>query len=119
MERTGAADARRHLPRLLDRVTRGESLTITRHGSPVARLAPVTGDRDHAKEASARILERRMHLKRAPLAGEFTKGVRIDAQPAPDRKLTSPHKAAFANDGGDRVATARSLGAICGRWLSS
>ena len=38
MERTGAADARRHLPRLLDRATRGESLTIKRHGKPVARL---------------------------------------------------------------------------------
>ena len=44
-----------------------DSLTITRHGSPVPRLAPVTGDRDHAKEAAARILERRMHLARVPL----------------------------------------------------
>ena len=68
MERIGASDARRHLSRLLDRVARGESLTITRHGKPVARLVPLTGDRDRAKEAAARILERRRRLKRVPIA---------------------------------------------------
>ena len=68
MDQIAASDARRHLPRLLDRVTRGESHTITRHGSPVARLAPVTGDRDHAKKEAARIHERRQHFKRVPLA---------------------------------------------------
>ena len=40
MKRSRASKARRHLPRLLDRVARGESLTITRHGQPVARLVP-------------------------------------------------------------------------------
>ena len=68
MERTGAAHARRHLLPLLDRVTRGESLTITRHGKPVARLVPLTQDRDRANEAAARIVERRKHFKRLPLA---------------------------------------------------
>ena len=68
MERIGAYEAKTHLPRLLDRVARGESLTITRHGRPVARLVPVTGDRERAQEAAARILERRRHLKRVPLA---------------------------------------------------
>ena len=41
---------REHLPRLLDRIAQGESLTITRHGKPVARLVPATGDRKRAKE---------------------------------------------------------------------
>ena len=68
MDRIGAYEAKTHLPRLLDRVVRGESLTITRHGKPVARLVPVAADRDRAKEAAARIVERRRHLKRAPLA---------------------------------------------------
>ena len=68
MERIGSTEARAHLPRFLDRVARGESLTITRHGRPVARLVPVTGDRERAQEAAARILERRRHLKRVPLA---------------------------------------------------
>ena len=68
MDQIGASDTRRHLPRLLDRAARGESLTITRHGNPAARLEPVTGDRDRRKEAAARILERRKLLRRAPLA---------------------------------------------------
>ena len=68
MNRIAASDARRHLPRLLDRAARGENLTITRHGKPVARLVPLTGDRDRAKEAAAPILERRRRLKRVPIA---------------------------------------------------
>ena len=68
MERIAASKARTHLSRLLNRVARGESVTITRHGKPIARLVPVTGDRERAKEAAARILERRRHLTRAPLA---------------------------------------------------
>jgi len=68
MESIGAYEARTHLAQLLDRVARGESLTITRHGKPVARLVPVAGDRDRAREAAARIAERRRHLKLTPLA---------------------------------------------------
>ena len=68
MDRIGASEARRHLPRLLDRAARGESLTITRHGKPVARLMPVAGDRARARDAAIHIFERRRHLKRLPLA---------------------------------------------------
>ena len=68
MESIGASEAKTHLAQLLDRVARGESLTITRHGKPVARLVPVAGDRDRAREAAARIVERRRHLKLTPLA---------------------------------------------------
>ena len=68
MERIGAYEAKTHLPKLLDRVAQGESLTITRHGKPVARLVPVAGDRDRAREAASRISERRRHLKLAPMA---------------------------------------------------
>ena len=67
MDQIGATDAKRYLSRLLDRVAQGESLTITRHGKPVARLIPVTGDRERAQEAANRIIERRKHLKRAPI----------------------------------------------------
>jgi prevent-host-death family protein len=47
----GAFDAKTHFSRLLARVARGESITITRHGAPVARLvpavpAPQRGDKD-------------------------------------------------------------------------
>lgn len=68
METIGAYDAKTRLPQLLDRVARGESLTITRHGKPVARLVPVATDRARARKAARRILERRAHLDRTPLA---------------------------------------------------
>lgn len=42
MSQVGAYEAKTHLPRLLERVARGERITITRHGVPVAILIPVT-----------------------------------------------------------------------------
>lgn len=69
MDSIGAYEAKTHLPRLLNRIARGESLTITRHGRPVARLVPVADDdRERARQAARRIVERRSRLKRAPLA---------------------------------------------------
>jgi prevent-host-death family protein len=38
----GAYDAKTHLPRLLDQVEGGDTITITKHGRPVARLVPVS-----------------------------------------------------------------------------
>ncbi len=64
MKSIGAFEAKTHLPRLLDRVAQGESLTITRHGRPVARLVPVDdADRDRASRAAKRILARRKRLQ--------------------------------------------------------
>ena len=40
MRQVGAYEAKTHLPRLLDEVAQGESITITKHGVPVARLVP-------------------------------------------------------------------------------
>jgi prevent-host-death family protein len=37
----GVFEAKTHLSSLLDRVAKGEKITITRHGMPVAILAPV------------------------------------------------------------------------------
>lgn len=41
MSHYSVAEAKNNLPRLLDRVLAGESVTITRRGKPIARLAPV------------------------------------------------------------------------------
>ena len=41
MTSIGAYEAKTHLPQLLDRVARGERITITKHGVPVAVLTPV------------------------------------------------------------------------------
>ena len=35
-----ASDAKTHLPSLLDKVEHGETIIITRHGKPIARLVP-------------------------------------------------------------------------------
>ncbi len=43
MASVGAYEAKTHLAELLDRVERGERITITRHGRPVAELIPSTG----------------------------------------------------------------------------
>ncbi len=40
METVGAYEVKAHLPKLLDRVAKGEQIIITRHGSPVAILQP-------------------------------------------------------------------------------
>ena len=37
----GAFEAKTHLAELLDRVSKGEKITITRHGVPAAMLVPV------------------------------------------------------------------------------
>ena len=41
METVGAFEAKTHLSDLLDRVSKGERITITRHGVPAAVLVPV------------------------------------------------------------------------------
>ena len=40
MESIGAYEAKTHLPKLLERVIKGERITITKHGVPVAVLQP-------------------------------------------------------------------------------
>jgi prevent-host-death family protein len=40
MRHIQASQAKTHLPSLLDDVERGETLVITRHGKPIARLVP-------------------------------------------------------------------------------
>ncbi|MDP9356903.1 MAG: type II toxin-antitoxin system prevent-host-death family antitoxin [Chloroflexota bacterium] len=43
MRTIGAYEAKTHLPRLLDEVAAGETITITKHGVPVAKLVPPDG----------------------------------------------------------------------------
>ncbi len=38
----GLREAKAHLSELIDRVEQGETLTLTRHGKPVARIVPIT-----------------------------------------------------------------------------
>jgi prevent-host-death family protein len=62
MESVGVYEAKTHLPRLLERVSRGERITITKHGVPVAVLQPpdnvITSD---PEEVIAELKEFRSH----------------------------------------------------------
>ena len=44
MKTVGAYEAKTHLPRLLAEAARGETILITKHGLPVARLVPPQGE---------------------------------------------------------------------------
>jgi prevent-host-death family protein len=58
MDTIGTFEAKTHLTQLLDRVAAGEEITITRHGTPIARLVPVnpTSPR-RIREAIAKLKE--------------------------------------------------------------
>lgn len=66
MIQVGAFDAKTHLSSLLDRVTQGEEVLITRRGMPVAMLVPA----EQAKKArAAAAIEKLRTIRR---------GVRLD-----------------------------------------
>jgi len=67
METVGAYEAKTHLPRLLERVFKGERITITKHGVPVAILQPP----DPAKKIDTKsvILEMRKFRDKHSLGG--------------------------------------------------
>jgi prevent-host-death family protein len=62
----GAYDAKTKFSRLLERVESGEEITITKHGTPVARMVPVR--KKHSLE------ERRQAIKRIQ---EMQKGLSL------------------------------------------
>ena len=57
MATVGAFEAKTHLPQLLERVSRGERITITRHGRPVAMLVPPPAEKADVEETVRRLLE--------------------------------------------------------------
>lgn len=65
----GAYQATIRISELLGRVAEGDSITITKHGRPIARLVPVEEDvRRRASRAAERIRTRRTRLRTVPLA---------------------------------------------------
>jgi prevent-host-death family protein len=53
MQTIQASEAKTHFLRILDEVERGESVIITRHGKPVARLIPqVEIDQERVRRAT-------------------------------------------------------------------
>lgn len=67
MAEVGAFAAKTHFSSLLDRVEKGETITITRHGRPAALLAPVAPRRRlSADELVAAFRELRQRVKPGP-----------------------------------------------------
>ncbi len=59
-----ASEAKTHFLRILDDVERGESVIITRHGKPVARVSPpIQLDQERMKRAVESILAIRKRTK--------------------------------------------------------
>ncbi len=58
MEAVGAYDAKTRLPELLKRVAKGEKITITKHGVPVAVLQPPATDQKPTPEKAITALRR-------------------------------------------------------------
>ncbi len=69
METIGAYEAKTHLPRLLNRVSRGEKIIITKHGVPVASLQPPEPEAANRKPAQKVIAELREFRRRHKLDG--------------------------------------------------
>jgi prevent-host-death family protein len=68
MRTVGAYEAKTHLPRLLDEVAAGESITITKHGAPVAMLVPL----QRPKRSSADLLAAFREARRGNTLGGIT-----------------------------------------------
>lgn len=68
MREVQASEAKTHLPRLLDEVERGETIVITRHGRPIARIIPETDRRRADFERAVRGFE----VLRQRLAGRVS-----------------------------------------------
>ncbi len=63
-----ASEAKTHLPQILDAVERGETVRITRHGRPIARIVPEDDRRqDEIDQAIETIRSLRRHTGRITL----------------------------------------------------
>jgi len=63
MGTVGSYEAKTHLSELLKRVSKGERITVTKHGVPIAELVPVVGG------------ERRLSRRRSPRSDPSARGV--------------------------------------------
>ncbi len=69
MATVGAYEAKTHLPALLERVAKGEHITITKHGVPVAQLVPVQPVAADREKKMAIIAELKRLREKHPLNG--------------------------------------------------
>jgi prevent-host-death family protein len=82
MSEIGLFEAKNKLSALVDRVEKGEEITITRRGTPVAKLVPTKPgfDREKARAAVKGLLELRAKLKGPPLTWAEIKAMRDEGR---------------------------------------
>ena len=66
----GSYEAKTHLAALLDKVAKGERVTITRHGVPVAVLGPA---REHSRREMTQVIAEIKELRK----GKTTDGMSV------------------------------------------
>ena len=77
MARVSAFEAKTHFGKLLDRVSKGEEVVITRHDRPVARLVPEGPQRlDDVRRAVAGLRELQQRIRRRSKAALSDREVR-------------------------------------------
>jgi len=75
-----AADANRRFSELLRTVKKGQSVIVTSHGKPVAKITPVAEDEREAEGARS-VLFARLRKERAVNAGRWTRDELYDDAP--------------------------------------
>jgi prevent-host-death family protein len=64
MREIGSYELKTHLAEILDAVEQGESIVVTRHGRPVARILP---DTEAERERASQAVEALIRFPRTPL----------------------------------------------------
>lgn len=59
MQTVSSCEAKKHFSALLDLVAKGEKITITRHGVPVAMLVPRGSEKSDVRAAIQNLIESR------------------------------------------------------------
>ncbi len=80
MREVQASDAKVHLPQLLDDVEHGETILITRHGRPIARIVP---EKDHRQQEIDKAIASIKSLRRR--TGKITVAELLEARHAGHR----------------------------------
>lgn len=86
MSTMGAYEAKTKFSELLERVEKGERVTITRHGKPVAEIVPARSprDRERARQAMDRLREIGESAGLSNLTWEDLKKMRDEGRPGCD-----------------------------------
>ncbi len=75
-----AADANRRFSELLRTVKKGESIVVTSHGKPVAKISPIVED-NRAEEGARSALFARLRRERVVNVGRWTRDELYDDVP--------------------------------------